>query len=96
MTQFEKRRKKLFRKPIPNDMTEEEIISIAEQYGCTILTGGNHQHRIVYAPDPDCPIQRKVIPIPSHGKSVPEIVIKELKQLIVDIENYEGGPRNDL
>ncbi len=96
MTQFQKKRDKLFKKPIPSDLTEDEIISIAKQYGCKILTGGNHQHRIVFDPESDCPIQRKVIPIPSHGKSVPEIVVKELKQLIIEIEGYEGGPQYDL
>lgn len=93
MTQLGKRRKKLFQKPIPNDMTEEEIFSIAEQYGCSIHTGGNHQHKIVFNPDENCPIQQKSIPVPSHGKNVPEVVIRELKQLIIEIEDYEGGPR---
>lgn len=91
MTKLDKRRQRIFKKPIPNDITEEEIFSIAEQYGCKIITGGNHQHRIVFDQGPDSPVQRKIIPVPSHGKSVPEIVIKELKQLIIEIESYEGG-----
>ena len=93
MTSFNKSRARIFQEPIHNDITQDQLIVLAEQYGCIIKTGGNHQKRIVYIPPDGSPVQRKVIPVPSHGKSVPEIVIKEFKQLIIEIEDYEGGPR---
>ena len=93
MTSFSKLRERLFRIPIPNDMTESQILSIAQNYGCKIMTGGNHQKRIAYEPPTDSPVERKIIPIPSHGKHVPEYVIKELKQLIIEIECYQGDVR---
>lgn len=93
MTRADKRRERLFKKPIPTDFTEDDVFALAQQYDCQVITGGRHQHRIVYNPPPDSPIPRKVIPVPSHGKYVPSVVIQQLKQLIMEIENYEGGPR---
>ena len=42
MSTIEKRLKKFYRKPIPNDITFEEIEVIAKYYGCQVSTGGNH------------------------------------------------------
>ena len=45
MSTIEKRLKKFYRKPIPNDITFEEIEVIAKYYGCQVSTGGNHSKK---------------------------------------------------
>lgn len=59
---LEKLKKKFNEKPVPNDITIEDVIRLAKAYGCKIVTGGNHQIRIVYKP------LGTVIPLPCHGK----------------------------
>lgn len=93
MTKADKRRERLFKIPIPTDFTEDDVFALAQQYDCQVITGGRHQHRIVYNPPPESPIQHKVIPVPSHGKYVPSVVIQQIKQLILEIENYKGDPK---
>ncbi len=88
LSTIEKLKKKLNEKPVRNDMTIDEIIRLARAYGCDILTGGNHQIRIVHKPT------GRVIPIPCHGKTVKEAYILELKELIKEIESM-GGDNND-
>ena len=88
MSTIEKLRKKFYEKPVRNDMTIDEVIRLAKAYGCLALTGGNHQVRIVHKPT------GRVIPIPSHGKTVKEAYIMELRELFDEIEAM-GGNNND-
>lgn len=80
MGTLEKRLKKFNRKPIPNDITFDDIEVIATYYGCIIDSGGKHGKKIVYPP------LGRVIPIPMHGKCIKEAYIKELKELFSEIE----------
>ncbi len=88
MSKIEKLKKKLYEKPVRNDMTTDEVIRLAKAYGCRILTGGNHQIRIVHKPT------GRVIPLPQHGKNVKEAYIIEIKEMIEEIES-SGGKIND-
>lgn len=86
MSQIEKRLKKFYRKPIPNDITFDDVRVLAEYFGCIVVTGGNHIQKIVHKES------GTVIPIPIHGKTVKEAYIKELKLLFDSIKsegNYE-------
>lgn len=80
MSTVEKLRNKFFSKPIRNDMTYDEIVRLAEFYGCKVCGGGNHPIKIVDVES------GTVIPIPRHGKCVKEAYIKELKELFEQIE----------
>ena len=88
MSTLEKLKKKFYEKPVRNDLTIDEVVRLAKAYGCNIVTGGNHQIRIVHKPT------RTVIPLPSHGKTVKEAYIAELKNLFTEIESL-GGTDND-
>ena len=83
MGAFEKRYAKFCRKPIPNDITFDDIEVIAKHFGCEIATGGNHSKKIVHRPS------GTVIPIPMHGKHIGEAYIKQLKILFESIESEE-------
>ena len=85
MSTIEKLKNKFYEKPVRNDMTVQEIIRLAKAYGCEILTGGNHQIRIVHKPS------GRVIPLPSHGKTVKEAYIMELRELFDEIEATGGN-----
>ena len=80
MSTIEKRIKKFYSKPIPNDITFEDIEALATYYGCQIRTGGNHSKKVVHVPS------GTVIPIPIHGKTIKEAYIKELKKLFDSIK----------
>lgn len=80
MGQFEKMYAKFQRKPIPNDITFEELEVIASHFGCIVKSGGKHSKKIIYPP------LGVVIPIPMHGKTVKEAYIKEVKELLSQIE----------
>jgi hypothetical protein len=84
LSTIEKLKKKLYEKPVRNDITIAEVIRIAKAYGCEIITGGNHQVRIIHKPT------GTVIPIPTHGKTVKEAYIGELKDLLDEIDNLGG------
>ena len=73
---LDKKLEKLYRKPIPNDIMFDEIVAISEHFGCFIDYGGNHV-KIVYKGS-----FSRVIPIPRHGKTVQEVYIKQVKELI--------------
>ncbi len=88
MSTIEKLKKKFFEKPVRNDLTVDEVVRLARAYGCTVLTGGNHQIRIVHKPT------GRVIPVPSHGKTVKEAYVMELRELFDEIESM-GGRAND-
>lgn len=83
MSKIDKLKNKLYRKPIPNDIRIDEVIRIAEYYGCQTKRGGKHPLKIIYVPF------GTVIPIPCHGDIVAEAYIKELKDLIDEIESKE-------
>lgn len=79
MTQLNKALEKFYRKPIPKDITIEDIIYLAEQMGCVIKSGGKHPIKVVH-------IQSgTVIPIPVHGKYVKEAYVKQVKDLFNEI-----------
>ncbi len=81
---LDKKMEKLYRKPIPNDMTFNEISAIAEHFGCIIDAGGNHL-KIVYKGS-----FMRVIPIPRHGKTVQEAYVKQVKDLIDKIREEQS------
>lgn len=85
MSQIEKLKARFYRKPIPNDITFDEVFRLAEYYGCKIISGGNHPVKIVDIPS------GTVIPIPQHGNCIKEAYIKELKILFDEIESRKNG-----
>lgn len=80
MSQLDKLLAKLYRKPIPNDIRVDEIEKIVNAFGCITVSGGRHQLKIVHRPT------GTVIPIPSHGDTVAEAYIKEIKALLDKIK----------
>lgn len=83
MSQIEKLKTKFYSKPVRNDMTYDEIKSLAESYGCTVIPGGKHPMKIVDK------LSGTVIPIPKHGKCVKEAYITELRNLFNIIEERD-------
>ena len=86
MSTFDKMYKKFCRKPIPNDITFDEIETISKHFGCIVESGGKHSKKIIHPPT------GTVIPIPMHGKHVGEAYIKELKLLFESI----GGQDDEI
>lgn len=84
MSKFEKAYQRFCRKPIPNDITFEEIETIARHFGCIIISGGKHSKKVVHK------ASGTIIPIPMHGKNVKEAYIKELKTLFESIQEEEA------
>ena len=80
MSTLEKLKVKFNEKPIPNDITFDEVERLANAFGCRVMSGGKHSKKIVDIPS------GTVIPIPMHGKYVQEAYIKELKDLFAEIE----------
>ena len=80
MSKLEKLKRKFFSKPIRNDMTFDEISKLAKSYGCIVGGGGKHPFHVVH------PGTGTVIPIPTHGNTVDEVYIKQLKILFEKIE----------
>ena len=66
-------------------MTIDEVIRLSKYYGCEVLTGGNHQVRIVHRES------GRLIPIPCHGKNVKEAYIMELRELFDEIDSKNKG-----
>ena len=83
MSKLEKLKKKFFSKPIRNDMTFDEINKLAKSYGCIVGGGGRHPFHVAH------PATGTVIPIPTHGNTVDEAYIKQLRILFEKIENIE-------
>ena len=81
MSTIEKLKAKFNRVPVPNDITMDQVIRLAESYGCLIKSGGKHPVKVVDQ------ISGTVIPIPAHGKYVQEVYISELKTLFKEIDN---------
>lgn len=77
MSQFEKAMEKLNRKPVPNDITYQELFYILTKLGFEIDKGqGKHPWKVRY---------RKFgikFPIPIHGKTVDEAYIEQAKLAI--------------
>ena len=80
MSTLEKLKQKFYEKPIPNDISFDEIERLAKHYGCGVVSGGKHSKKIVDVPS------GTVIPIPMHGKYVQEAYRKELKDLFSEVE----------
>ena len=80
MSTLEKLKAKFNEKPVPNDITFDEVERLANAYGCRVISGGKHSKKVVDVPS------GTVIPIPMHGKYVQEAYIKELKDLFAEIE----------
>ena len=80
MSTLEKLKAKFNEKPIPNDITFDEVERLANAYGCRVIAGGKHSKKIADVQS------GTVIPIPMHGKYVQEAYIKELKELFAEIE----------
>ena len=69
MSTIEKRLKKFYRKPIPNDITFDDVRILASYFGCEIVTGGNHSQKVVHKSS------GTVIPIPMHGNCIGEAYV---------------------
>jgi len=81
LSKLEKIIEKLYRKPIPNDITFLEVEKVAEHYGCIVLkSGGRHPIKVIHKET------GTVIPIPKHSKHVQEVYIKQLKDLFNKIK----------
>lgn len=83
LSQLEKLKKKFFSKPIRNDMTFAEIEKLAKAYGCKVGGGGKHPFHVAHLET------GTVIPIPTHGKTVEEAYIKQLRDLFEKIGDPE-------
>lgn len=80
MSTLEKLKAIFNEKPIPNNITFDEVERLAKAYGCIVVSGGKHSKKIADVPS------GTVIPIPMHGKYVQEAYIKELKDLFTEIK----------
>ena len=83
MSQLDKLLAKLYKKPIPNDIRVDEVEKIVKAFGCVVVSGGRHQMKIVHKPT------GTVIPIPSHGDTVAEAYIKEIKEMLDKIRGED-------
>ena len=83
MSQIQKLIDKMNKKPVPNDMTFEELEKIARRYGCDSESRGSHQRAIVHEET------GTVIPIPCHGKHVGVAYVKQVKDLIESINGED-------
>lgn len=84
MSTIDKLKDRFYSKPVRNDMSYDEVIRLAEYYGCKIHSGGNHPIKIIDVES------GTVIPIPRHGKYVKEAYITELKKLFNTIEGRKS------
>ena len=75
LSKIDKLLNKFYKKPIPNDITFDEVKNVMTHFGCIIDNGGKHT-KVVNKK------YGRVIPIPRHGKFVQEAYIKELKELL--------------
>ena len=81
MSRIEKLIQKIHSKPIPSDITFEEIEKVANHYGCIVRkSGGRHSFKVVHI------ASGTVIPIPTHGKTVKEVYVNEFVKIIDNIE----------
>ncbi len=63
MSTLEKLKAKFNEKPIPNDITFDEVERLANAYGCRVMSGGKHSKKVVDVPS------GTVIPIPCMGST---------------------------
>lgn len=63
---LEKLKAKFNEKPIPNNISFDEVERLAKSYGCIVVSGGKHSKKVVDVSS------GTVIPIPMHGKYVQE------------------------
>jgi len=84
LSRQDKLRKRFFKKPIPNDFSPDELVTlingyVADGYNLTIVPGGKHPMKVVHIPS------GTVIPIPIHGKQIGEAYIAQVKALLIEI-----------
>lgn len=82
MSQIDKLREQFFKKPTPIDIPFSDVERLFTNKGCLILSGGNHL-KVVHKES------GTVIPIPTHDKFVQDVYIKQLKKLLIKIEEEE-------
>ena len=80
MSTIQKRIEKFNRIPIPNDITFDEFVSVAEYYGFKVFKGGG-KHGVALCH----PKTHVKIPVARHGNLVKEIYIRELKEAIREL-----------
>ena len=85
MSTLEKLKAKFNEKPIPNDITFEEVERLANAYGCRVIAGGKHSKKIIDVPS------GTVIPIPVHGKYVQEAYKRAEGSVCGDRSAEQGG-----
>ena len=72
MSTDEKLLEKILGKPTRNDITIDELISVAPLMGFEVCGGGKHPIHLYHK------YTCKVIPIPVHGKCVKAVYIREV------------------
>jgi len=75
LAKIDKLYNKFYKKPIPNDITFDEMATLMKFYGCEIEYGGNHP-KVVHRET------GTIIPVPRHGKTIGEAYVKQLKDLL--------------
>lgn len=83
MSTIQKLIEKFYRKPIPSDITYDELKRIASHFGCVIVDSGRNNRHSLHINHPSVSYG---IPVPVHGKCVKEIYIKKIKELIDSIK----------
>ena len=84
MASIDKLLEKFYRKPIPNDITYDELRRIADHFGLIVKPPkGKHPMKISYPGIAS-------IPIPVHKKSVGEAYIYQVKMLIEKVKEQKG------
>ena len=66
MSKIDKLYNKFYKKPIPNDITFDEMVTLMTFYGCKIEYGGNHP-KVVHR---------------ETGTTIGEAYVKQLKDLL--------------
>lgn len=75
MGKIEKLYGKFSKKPVPNDITFKEVVTLFEHFGCKIVYGGKHP-KVIHIRS------GTIITVPRHKKSVDEVYVKQLKCLL--------------
>lgn len=82
VSKIQKLKEKFYSKPVRNDITFQEVETLAAAYGCIVKPGGKHL-RIAHIES------GMIVPIPVHGKTVGEAYIRELKRLFDEIDGMK-------
>ena len=84
MSRIQKLLSKFNKEPIPNDITYDEFWKIAQYYGFEDKPGG--RHHLIKSKETGA-----IMPVPIHGKTVPEVYIKKAKELFAETERGVGN-----